>query len=786
MSSSRPSSSGRRAILGGTAALAMMAGGHARAADAGVIADATPLQAVTVKGKRPKPLEHRTGGALAAGAIKDTPQAISVVDQKLMKDQGVTSLQQALRNVPGITVAIGEGGTLSGDQFKVRGFDANNDIYLDGLRDFGVYTRDSFDDQAVEVLKGPSGAMFGRGTTGGVINTVSKTPGPMSDYDVSAVVGSGKYYRATADLNMPINASTAFRLNLMANSNHVVGRDLTGSARWGVAAALGFGIGGPTSVTLGYFHQDDRRRPDYGIVIIQPPGGLIAKPATEYGLPRDTFTGFAADKDHTHADIVTVRLAHDVAPGVSFASDSRLGVYSRAFQYTTVDQCSAACTAAFFDGDPATIPYGGIGGGGPYDQHAWGVQNISALTAEFRLGGLRNKLVAGWDVSYQDNRKTFAAYSLPPGIAARNLIPVNLLDPSHAFPAGYAVITPPVLPAANTLGQPGTNITSGTYIVRANGSATDLAAFATDRLWFTDQISVIGGFRFDHYPARYSTVDVRAVASQFSNTSNLVDPRVSLVFEPTPDQTWYVSWSKAATPVGTAIVGTANPITAATQAFEPDKSESWEAGAKLAFLDGRLALTGAIFDISKSNAKQVDPVTGEISAQSSQRQRVRGGEAAITGQITGAWSVNLAYTYLDSTILEDLSCGGTPVVCNLNPFTVGRPVVYAPKNAATLWTSYEVMAVPGLSLGGGITYQDHVYLQYATAGTAPNPTALTKIAEVPHTLSLDAMIAYQIGETRIALNAYNLTDRLNYSQVFANRGVPAPGRSFAVTLSTGF
>ena len=786
MSSSRPSAS-RLAVLGGASAVALAGGGQALAADATAIADATPLRTVTIVGKAPRPLDHAIGAALMPGSVQDTPQAISVVDEKLMKQQGVTSLQQALRNVPGITIAIGEGGTLSGDQFKVRGFDANNDVYLDGLRDFGVYTRDSFDDQEVQVLKGPSGAMFGRGTTGGVINTVSKTPGRMKDYDVQALVGSGEYYRATVDLNQPLDETTAFRLNLMGNSNHVVGRDLVGSARWGAAASLALGMGTRTSVVASWFYQDDRRRPDYGIVIVQPPGSLVAEPASEYGLPRNTFTGYAEDKDHTRAHVFTVRVRHEAGPGLTVSSDTRLGVYTRRFQYTTVDQCSAACTAAFFDNDPATIPYGGIGGGGPYDQHAWGVQNISAVNAKFRLAGLRNELVAGWDVSYQQNRKTFSAYSLPPGIAARNLIPVNLLDPNHAFPAGYAVITPPVLPVTNTLGLPGTSITSGTYIVRASGSATDLSAFATDRLWLTDALSVIGGFRFDHYPARYDTVDVRQVTGQFSNTSDLIDPRVALVFQPSPNQTWYLSWGKAATPVGTAIVGTANPITAATQAFEPDKSESWEAGAKLGFLDGRLAFTAAVFDIEKSNAKQTDPLTGEINAQSSQRQRVRGGEAALTGQVTAAWTINLAYTYLDSEILEDLSCGGTPVVCKPNPFTVGRPIFYVPRNAASVWTNYDLgKLLPGLSVGGGATYQDHLYLQYAIAGTAPNPTGLAKIAEVPHNLSFDAVAAYQRGEMRLALNVYNLTDRLNYGQVFANRAVPANGRTFVVSLSRGF
>src|SRR5665213_2692885 len=114
--------------------------------------------------------------SMPSTSLQDTPQAVNVIDSATMKQQAVTTLGDALRNVPGITIAIGEGGTLAGDQFKIRGFDAKDDIYLDGLRDFAAYTRDSFDYEEVQVLKSPSGLMFGRGTGGGAINTVSKTP----------------------------------------------------------------------------------------------------------------------------------------------------------------------------------------------------------------------------------------------------------------------------------------------------------------------------------------------------------------------------------------------------------------------------------------------------------------------------------------------------------------------------------------------------------------------------------------------------------------------------------
>src|SRR4029078_10964781 len=137
-----------------------------------------------------------TGLSVLQSTVQDTPQAINVIGQEQLKAQGINTLEGALRNVPGITIAIGEGGTLSGDQFKIRGFDAKDDIYVDGLRDFGAYTRDSFNYEEVQVLKGRSGAMFGRGTTGGVINTLSKEPRLEDFQGFDLYAGNGDYVRA--------------------------------------------------------------------------------------------------------------------------------------------------------------------------------------------------------------------------------------------------------------------------------------------------------------------------------------------------------------------------------------------------------------------------------------------------------------------------------------------------------------------------------------------------------------------------------------------------------------
>ena len=809
------------AMLAGAASLAHAA----HAADAAADADAaTEVSGVTVNGQK-SALDTGTGLSVMPASVQDTPQAINVINQAQLKAQGVTSLEQALRNVPGITIAIGEGGTLNGDQFKIRGFDSKDDVYIDGLRDFGVYTRDSFNYQEVQVLKGPSGAMFGRGTTGGVINTVSKAPMLKDEVGLDAYAGNGDYYRGLADINHQLGDTTAVRLNLMLNSTGVVDRDKIKSDRWGAAASIGFGLGTDTSLTVSYLHQHDRRTPDYGIIIVQPPGQTIALPATEYGVgvERSSFLGFNGDTDRTDADILTVRFSHNANDWLTFTSDSRVGAYSRYFQYSTTDQCNAACTTALFDNNPATEAFGGIGGSGPYDQDSWGLQNISTARMDLKFGRLRDQLIIGTDVSYQHNDKQFFAYALPAGVATRPAMPHPLVSPNPNFPAGYGVFRP--VPGVNiTCPASGTaNCTTtvggatvftnaaATAALKTEGEATDLGIFLTNRLWLNDTLSVIGSVRFERYDAELDTLQMNGLAAPVGGLkvkSNLTSPRVSVVYEPAGSQTYYLSWGRSQTPQGTSVVGAGTAVALTAKDLQPEESEVWEAGAKVGVFGDRAAFTASVFDVKKNNALQSDPSTGFVIAQSGERQEVKGIELGLTGQLTQAWTLTLGYAYLDARIKESFAnCAvptattGTPanIVCPvgvtaampvLNTVALGQQVVFVPKNSASLYTSYDLGRwVEGLSVGGDITYQDKQNVTYTARSVSfTDRSTLTalRIAQVPENITADAFVSYRRDDWRVSLNGYNLADRLNYTQVFGNRAVPAAGRTFIVSVGTTF
>ena len=771
----------------GSMALAASVAGAAEAADQPQVVardtDASAVSDVVVQG-RASP-RGETGLAVMPSSLQDTPQAVNVIPEMQIQQQKIVTLEQALRNVPGITVSIGEGGTLNGDQFRIRGQEAQNDIYLDGLRDFGAYTRDAFNFQEIQVLKGPSGALFGRGTTGGVINTISKTAHLHDETHVEVAGGSAEYYRATADVNHQFGDSNAFRLNLLYNSNHVEDRDVVKSSRWGAAASLAFGLRTNTTFTLNYLYQHDNRIPDYGIIILQPPGSLIAMPASEYETPRHNFLGMITDKDVTNANIVTAKFSHAFNDKLLVTSDSRVGIYDRFFQYSTLDTCAAACVTAYFDGNPNTEPYGGYGGSGPYKQNAWGAQNVSTLRYEGPIFGLKSMMIAGLDVSYQNNKRTIGAYALPAGYTVRNTIPRAINHPDPSVPAGYFVIAPTLSNIANSSA-------TATTVIKNIGESSDFGGFLTERLWFTPQISMIGSIRVDAYRAEFDTVTVAGVYAPLKSKSTLTDPRLNLVFEPSDNQTYYLSWGKSATPQGTAIVANATGIAATSKDLEPEKNESYEIGAKIGLFGGRLTATAAGFYVKKNNATQNDPATGFLLAQSGERQTVKGVELGLSGKITQNWTINAAYAYVDSRIDESFStCATLTNLCPataptttpvLNKYIIGRQVLLAPKNSGSVFTTYEFDgSLKGLSVGGGVNYQDGVPTGYTVAATG-----LTKIAYVPKSVSVDAVVAYTFDRYRVAFNVSNLFDRLNYTQVFANRAVPAPGRAFVFTVGAAF
>ena len=248
-----------------------------------------------IKASAPAERNNSVGstGSKIEAPLRDIPQSIIVLDRKLLDSQAAASLKDSLRNVPGITLGAGEGGVI-GDNINLRGFSARTDIYLDGLRDRGQYTRDVFSLQAIEVLKGPSSMLFGRGSTGGVINQISKVPDLRARGEVSATIGTDDYYRVTGDINHPLSETSAVRIAVFGQDIRST-RDVTELSGGGIAPSIRFGIGTPTEVSFSLLVQRNDELPDYGFPFVTTAGpGSVRKPIEARRTRRSTATATTA------------------------------------------------------------------------------------------------------------------------------------------------------------------------------------------------------------------------------------------------------------------------------------------------------------------------------------------------------------------------------------------------------------------------------------------------------------------------------------------------------------
>jgi catecholate siderophore receptor len=700
------------------------------------------LPQVSVEGQQPaNTLRRETGIARLPGTLQDTPQTINVVPREVLEQQNVTTLEQALRNVPGITSSIGEGnGGVNGDALRIRGFFAQNDVYVDGLRDFGSYTRDAFNYESVAVLKGPSGTTFGQSTAGGAVNVTTRLPHLGNSYSASATGGMGPFYRGTVDINQQVGDTSAVRLSLMGQRSEVVGRDEVESRRWGIAPSFALGLGTDTTFTFDYLHFEDNRVPDYGVPLATAPGRSVARPVTEYGVRRGNWYGFDLDRDDVVVDRATARLRHQANDWLTLYNDTRFTFVTRDFAASPLS-CDANCNSNLFDGNPRTIPTVTAGGGGnPFHQETIAIQNVTTAQARFTTGALRHEATVGIDAWIQSDERTGSTYN-------RSRSAVSLLDPSHSA-AGYTVV-------------PGTG---------ANVRETDqrhLGAFLTERVWLTPQLSLIGGLRISNYDVDYKTYGASTAPTTVSSNDTFIDPRASIVFEPTPSQTYYFSYGTSTTPPGSFITTQPATFNAANSTLEPERNRIFEIGARTSLLNDRLGLYGALFHSEKGNATETDPLTGTIT-QSGDEQRIQGVELGVTGRITPDWTVNANYTYLDSETTKSTTAANR-----------GGRVPYVAEHAASLWSTYEAFRdTPyNLTLGGGVTYRGQAFLNAANT------------AEVPANFTVDALVSHRFGEQnrwRASVNGYNLTNELNYDGLFGNRVVPAAGRTVLFTLAVTY
>lgn len=694
------------------------------------------LPDVVVKGQQePEPYKPETlQSPRYTEPLRDVPQTITVVPRAVMEQQGATTLRDVLRNVPGISFQAGEGGVPAGDNLSIRGFSARTDMFVDNVRDFGGYSRDPFNFEQVEVVKGPASSYAGRGSTGGSINLVSKTPQIDPFYAGSFGVGTEDYKRLTLDLNQPIDKSpidgTAMRLNGMWTDSGVANRDVVNNERWGLAPSVAFGVGTPTRVTVSYFHLEQDNIPDYGIPWVPENTGPLAR-YSDKPAPTD-FSNFYGLKDKdfetTRTYIPTALIEHDFNEKFSLRNTTRYG---------RTDRDSVITAPRFRDLDPTTnsVQYGNSIN--RQNQSRDMVDTIFAnqtdFTSRFDTWKFGHTLVTSLEYAHESSLN----YTRTGAVSQ-----TTLQNPNHSEAYPFEIRR------------------NG---VRAETVADSFAVSMFDTIKFSEHWQAQGGLRWDYFNAEFQSVtNNRPRMDELSRTDHMLSWRGGLVYKPIKEGSIYAAYGTSFNPSaeGLTLANTASALN--NFKTDPEESRTFELGTKWDLLENHLSLSLAVFRTEKTDARTEDPAdTGDIVVLDGE-QRVDGIELGVAGRITDKWQVFGGYAHMRSKITE-----------SNNPDEVGNELSNTPENTFSLWTTYDLPY--NFQVGAGAQYTDSRFSSNANT------------REAPSYVLFDAMAAWNVSKNfSLRLNVYNLADEEYIDRVGGGHFVPGPGRSGILTANLTF
>ena len=692
----------------------------------------------------------------------DTPQTVTVVPQAVIREQGARNLTEVLRNTPGISFDAGENGfSTSTNNFKLRGFDSSGNVFFDGARDSGSYTRDVFNVDRVEVFKGAT-ADNGRGGAGGYVNLVSKVPWLQNVGFAEVSLGFDEYgsrlqKRATTDLNYIVAPNTAVRLNAMVEDSGVSGRDLALNRSWGVAPSVAFGLGTDLRVYLSYEHLSRRDRPDWGVPGASIPGLVTYNPIAG-AARRDAFYGLRSDFDNVESNVGLARVEYDIAKNITFSNQTRVAHLNRDSQFTVPTGFTAATGVVSTQRQF-------------YSRENMSVTNLSNLTAKFNTGTVEHSLSAGLDLAHEDsNADRFGTQNTT----------TNIFNPNPD-----RAIAGPLNPTER----------NG---IRINSAG----AYLFDTIKFNEQWQVLGGVRVDHYDVDISSKTVAGLPAGgldgFSKTETTVGGKVGVIYKPVRNASLYGSFGVSHLPPGSYL---SNPDISRTgdNAFpgfvkgaDPTRFHNYEVGAKIEF-NRRLSTTMALFRTEKRNA----PITGLDVGETVEtlkgygQQIVQGLELGVAGKVTENWSVFGGVLLMDSerkhsAYLDSVRRRAAPNDYGAVASTNGDQLAFTPNVSANLWTTYR-FAPWGWTVGAGVQYVGSSYLGRPDDANRIIPNG--NFGKLPAYTVFNLMASYEIMKNvNLRLNVDNVAD--NRYAVSSNwngsRASVAPSRTYRISTSFHF
>ena len=677
--------------------------------------------------------------------LREIPQTIEVIPRAAMDAQGITSLTEALRNVPGVTMQAGEGGgaaSTAGDMFNMRGFNASNSLFVDNVRDDGLVARDIYNLEQVEVFMGPTGSDVGRGTAAGYINQQSKTPHLPAATQATLQLGTAAQRRATIDMNQPLSKTqdtwigkSAVRLNALWQDSGVPGRDEVQNESRAFAPSVAMGLSTPTRVIASAQVMRQDNIPDYGAPAaawgganLRTDPSLIVR--ADNPVAQTNFYGSpGVDYDKASQNTVTARIEHDLAPRWTITNQTR---HNRAEREAVITSIGAFTPATQTVALQRQVNF----------RENQITSNQTALIGRATTGRLGHSITSGVEFARE------AQFSPTMG-GAGTRGPIDIYNPNPSDPVAGFNLAP-------------TGASS-------EGSTRTVAGYLFDTVSFGPRLKVNGGMRFERYDTKSRSVAIDATTGVATTTNvaadgTLLSGKAGVVVQVVRNTNVYVSYGTTLQPPGSAnfaLSATANNQN--NPNVDPQKASNTEVGLKSDVAGGRLSLTAAYFHTINENVIFTIPGTTPPEFNQDDKQRVDGVTLGATGQVNRNWNVLASFSYLDSESLTQ------------NTTNAGGRIQLTPTFSGSLWTTYNLPR--NVQIGGGVRSIGDVFVNAANTIIGPGYTLV------------DALASYTISpKLRLQLNINNLLDQEYIRNVNNNGGRYNPGyaRTAQLTLATKF
>jgi catecholate siderophore receptor len=747
LSQQEPASSAELAFLPlGAMMLAASVGSWAQ-----TTADQKPLPVVTVRERAEAPqgkdaLQTRKS-TIGKGNqnIRDIPQSITVVTEKLIDDVKLDTLKDALHYTAGITFAATENGT---DQdIRLRGFPiaTTGDLMIDGMRDPSQYDRDTFNLDSVEIMRGSASMLFGRGSTGGVVNQVTKKPLLADQSDIVTSVGTGEYRRATGDFNIRTGENAALRINAMYTSARNGGASID---KRGIAPSYSWGLETPDEFTVGLFYLQNRNTP---MAAVRYLNGSLAPVAP------GAFYGTTADFADGEATYVSGAWKHEFGDGGTLRTQARTGVFNRSQWSTAAGACGVTPTATgtCSAGTPAVTAFTPAtflarSSLTPRKDQYKATYFQSDYSNSYNGWGLKHELLTGVDAShetadrFQNNGSTlgirpFTTVGTPDNGAG---LAGNGLTPQWRNSSGY--------------------------------SAKAFGVYVQDVVQVAPDWKLLGGVRYDTFKGDFDQFTYAAGANGAltgKTTTHLSNSpfsyRAGVLYQPSPTQSYHVSY-------GTSFNTSADTyqyVTPANANTPPEKSRNFEIGAKLDWLDGKLSTRGALFRTEKYNERTTDADFAGTAFLLSGKRHTAGVELDIVGKLTPKWEVYGSYTYIPVARIDAIG--------SAQAASVGARVGLTPKQSGAMWVSYQATSQLRIAAGAHGAAENR-----PLAGTTG---AASTTAKVPGYMVADIMVEYKFTPDVYAqINVNNLANKAYGDQLYPGFTILGPKRQTLATLGVRF